>query len=148
MPPPTSNHRLPLCLAFCLFLHFKSSFHIGSILFTRKKKRRRKKKALVCSGRDASEMNVLPPLCSYCRNGKSNQSYTVCPSWAAWTYHIVTRPLSLRTPPSCNCLLSFPPVCERTMLLPGKAGNSRAWKAEATKRLCKPYYWVQLCGSS
>lgn len=120
--PPTSNHRLPVCLAFCLFLHFKSSFHIDSILFTKKKK----KKALVCSGCGASEMNVLPLLCSYCRNGKSNQSNTVCPSWAAWTYHIIMCPLSLRTPPSCNCLLSFPPVCKGAMLLWGKAGNSRA----------------------
>lgn len=42
-------------------------------------------------------------------------------------------PLRIKTPPSCNCLLSFAPVCEGTVLLPGKAENSLILKAVPTK---------------
>ena len=120
-PPPQTTG----CQCVWLFV----CFDISSLVFTsaasclpgKKKKRRKKKKALVCSGRGASEMNVLPPLCSHCRNGQSNQSDTVCLSWAAWTSHIATHPWSLRPPPSCSSLLSLPllaegPCCSRARL--------------------------------
>lgn len=134
---PTSNHSLPGCLAFCLLLHFKLSFHIGSILFTKKKKiERGKKSAPVCSGCGASGINVLPPVAATA--GIAN---SVRATWAGGTKHVIACPLS-------SILLQTPSCLQRDLAAPGQGWKFFCFISVASCLLCKPYCWVQLCRSS
>lgn len=96
---PTSNHSLPGCLAFCLLLHFKPSFHVGSILFTKKKIERGKKKESPCLFWMWCQWNECSSShCSYCRNRKFSQSHL---GWGHKTYCT----MSLELHPPANTLL-------------------------------------------